>query len=211
MEDTARRARRASNGRPPIIGLDDILASASALSERIGVDRLTMAMVAKDLSVTTTALYHYVPNRQALIDLVVDMAFDRIEAPPASAGSWDQRIRLFERAVREQLRRLPGSGSALMNGTESRPSSDRLIEVVIEILTESGAPAHEVQLAFTTLYAYMIGQLALDGISQSEHQVDLEDLQRPTDPDKVTADELFEYGIETVLVGLKQRLNPATD
>jgi len=168
-----------------------------------------MGQVANELGVTTTALYHYVPSKQALIDLVVDAALDRVQVPRQDAGAWDERLRIFEGAVRDELRRIPGSGLQLVAHREIRPAEQRLIDIGLDIFAETGADELEVRLAFTTLLAYMIGQLWLDDLGAGDRTSELETLRDATGSVGFTSNDLFAYGIETVLAGLRARLDKA--
>ena len=209
MDDVAHGKRGAVTGRPPIIRVEDVVNGASALAARVGLEGLTMGQVANELGVTTTALYHYVPSKQALIDLVVDAALDRVQVPPTGAGAWDERLRTLEAAVRDELRRIPGSGLQLVAHSEVRPAEQRLIDIGLEIFAETGADELHVRLAFTTLLAYMIGQLWLDDLGASDRTSELETLQDATGNVAFTSNDLFAYGIETVLTGLRARLDKA--
>jgi AcrR family transcriptional regulator len=209
LEESANGRQKGPSGRPPIISLEAIVDRATTLAEQVGLDSLTMGMVADELGVTSTALYHYVPNKQALIDLVVDHAFNSVEAPSPDAGRWHERLRLFERAVRDQLRRLPRIGQELSVGDEQRPAAQRLFDIGVEIMSESGADELEVRLAFTTVYAYMIGQLLFDGVNSGGRSTELEAIQAATGRVMFTSDDLFDYGFEAVLTGLRARLDRA--
>jgi AcrR family transcriptional regulator len=196
-------------GRPPIIRVEDVVNSATTLAARVGLEGLTMGQVANELGVTTTALYHYVPSKQALIDLAVDAALDRVQVPPPEAGAWHERLRIFEGAVRDGLRRIPGSGLQLMAHSEVRPAEQRLIDIGVEMFAETGANELQVRLAFTTLLAYMIGQLWLDDLGGANRPSELKTLQEATGSVAFTSNDLFAYGIETVLAGLRARLDKA--
>jgi len=209
LDDVAQGRRRAVTGRPPIIRVEDVVDGATALAARVGLEGLTMGQVANELGVTTTAIYHYVPSKQALIDLVVDAALDRVHVPPTDVGAWDERLRIFEGAVRDELRRIPGSGLQLVAHSEIRPAEQRLIDIGLEIFAETGADERQVRLAFTTLLAYMIGQLWLDDLGAGERTTELETLQGATGSVAFTSNDLFAYGIETVLAGLRARLDTA--
>ncbi len=209
MDDVAHGRRGAVTGRPPIIRVEDVVNGATALAGRVGIEGLTMGQVANELGVTTTALYHYVPSKQALIDLVVDAALDRVRVPPPDAGAWDERLRIFEGAVRDELRRIPGIGLQLVAHSEIRPAEQRLIDIGLEMFAETGADELQVRLAFTTLLAYMIGQLWLDDLGGGNRTSELETLQDATGSVAFTSNDLFAYGIETVLAGLRARLDKA--
>jgi AcrR family transcriptional regulator len=209
LDDVAHGKRGAVTGRPPIIRVQDVVNSATALAARVGLAGLTMGQVANELGVTTTALYHYVPSKQALVDLVVDAALDRVQVPPMGAGAWHERLRILEGAVRDELRRIPGSGLQLVAHSEVRPAEQRLIDIGLEMFAETGADELHVRLAFTTLLAYMIGQLWLDDLGASDRTSELETLQEAAGSVAFTSNELFAYGIETVLTGLRARLDKA--
>jgi AcrR family transcriptional regulator len=85
--------------------LDEIVTTGVAIADRHGLSALTMASVAQRLGVTTMALYRYVPNKGALIDLVADRVMGR---PPKPAGaSWRVDISAWARANLALVRRHP--------------------------------------------------------------------------------------------------------
>ncbi len=197
---------RAAVGRPAVISLDDALEAATALAEQVGIDGLTMGLVAEKLGVTAAALYHYVPSKQALVNLVVDRAFEKVQAPAVDAGTWDERLRIFERAVRAELRRLKwGTPEVIVNG-EPPASLRRLFGVGIDILSETGADEREVMLAYTTVYAFMVGQLWFDSATSDLPVGEPLQIRVAAEEAGITNDALFEQGIEIVISGLRQRL-----
>src|SRR5439155_13877830 len=111
------------------------------------------------------------------------------------AGPWDERLRLFERDVRNELRRLPRVTTAFLVSAP-RPATQRLIDIGFEIVSDAGADDLEARLAFTTLYAYMVGQLFFDGVYPGVPTTELETIQAATGRVAFSSDDLFEYGIE---------------
>lgn len=205
-------AGRKRVGRPPVISLEQIVECAGDLAQRVGMTGLTMALLADELGVTTTALYHYVPSRPDLIRLLVDAAFDRVEPPPADIEGWDQRLHHFESSVRHELRKLPGLDFELAaggGGNPLRPAMKRIYDMGIEILSETGADQLDVRLAFTTVFSYMAGQLMLDAQREYGDPKDLGTIQEATGSPAFSSDDLFEWGFETVLAGLRLRFGGA--
>lgn len=199
---------RMTVGRPPIISLDEMLEVATKVCEQVGIDALTMGLVADELGVSSAALYHYVTNKQALVNLVFDRAVERVEVPPLKAGPWDRRLMLFEASIRRELRRLKwGTPQPIMEG-EAPSAVSRLAPIVLDILQETGADERDVMLAFMTVYVYLTGQLWYDNISR--HPLfNSEPRELSQLADEVaggTSDELFEFGFEVVLAGLRDRL-----
>lgn len=202
-EPTTARAG-ATVGRPPVISLPEMLDAARAVAEDVGIESLTMGLVAERLGVSAAALYHYVPNKEALVTLVIDQAFERIEPPPVDSGPWDVRLRLFERAVRTELRRLKWRTPKIIDG-EPPKSFHRLFSIGRDILRESGADERNLTLAYTTVYAFMIGQLWFDSATGASPEAEVKVEVVPEDL-SIDSDDIFEHGIEVVIAGLKARL-----
>src|SRR3712207_5487713 len=99
MATTGRRGPRGRRSRRPL-DRDAILAAAVALVDREGLAALNMRALASDLGVGTMSLYHHVPNREALLDGVVEVMMADIELPDPGSGSWDQRASRMARSLR---------------------------------------------------------------------------------------------------------------
>ena len=216
MSDRRRRAsgasveqppRRGAIGRPPAIGLDDVVAAATIVAEEVGADGVTMNLVAERLAVTSAALYHYVANKQELVNLVIDGAFAQVEAPPRDAGPWDERLRIFERDVRAKVRRLKWGTPRVLEDGEAPASLRRLFDIAREIMDDAGADAREVALAFTTVYAFMIGQLWFDSATAAPGRTQPQ-IRVAAEQVGLDGDELFEFGLDVVISGLRLRLAP---
>jgi AcrR family transcriptional regulator len=195
-----------SLGRPPVISLDDILETATTLAGRVGVNRLTMSMLAEGLNVTAAALYHYIPGREALVALVVDAACDRVREPPP--GPWDLRLRTFERSVRNELRRIRFDLPETFVGGQPRPAYQRLFETGVKIISETGAEAQEVMLAYATVAAFMTGQLYFDNSTRNPESGESTYLSVSGAEAAFDSDDLFEYGLARVIDGIRRRLLP---
>ena len=71
-----------------------------ALADRHGIESLSMRKLADELGVAAMSLYYYVPNKDRLLDGMVDIVFSEIEPPStrrrledgdAQAGDLDSR------------------------------------------------------------------------------------------------------------------------
>ncbi|WP_448221712.1 TetR/AcrR family transcriptional regulator [Gordonia iterans] len=83
---------------PPAARLsrDTIVDAATALIEREGIDRLSMRRLADDLGCRPMSLYHHVPNKAALLALVLDHIAARI---PWSRPAGTPRDRMIATAT----------------------------------------------------------------------------------------------------------------
>lgn len=58
-----------------------IVAAAMALADADGVAKLSMRAVARTLGVEAMSLYHHIPNKEAILDAMVDEVFAEIHTP----------------------------------------------------------------------------------------------------------------------------------
>ena len=170
--------------------------AALRVTERVGLEHLTMRLVAEELGMSIMAAYNYVPTKDALIALVVESVLARVEVPGRAAGAWDERMRILAHELRENLRRYPGVGDSVRS-VPAEAEARRIARGVIEILLDGGFAPKDAQATFITFYKFMIGQIRFD------------DADSPLFPEPrgaFDADELFDFGFETVLDGLRVRL-----
>jgi len=58
---------------------DRVLESATAIADRDGIDALTMRRLADDLGVEAMSIYYHLPNKDAILDGLVERTFAEIE------------------------------------------------------------------------------------------------------------------------------------
>jgi AcrR family transcriptional regulator len=91
---------RASKRKP--LTRDRALRTAMALADAGGLEELTMRRLAQELRVEAMSLYHHVPNKEAILDGMVDLVFDEIELPRADLD-WKTALRRRTSSVRDVL------------------------------------------------------------------------------------------------------------
>jgi AcrR family transcriptional regulator len=91
-----------------------VLSAAVALADRDGVESLTMRKLADELGAGAMSLYHHVPNKERLLDGMVDAVFGEIELPSTDVD-WRTAMRRRAVSTREVPRpAIPGrSGSGV--------------------------------------------------------------------------------------------------
>ncbi|WP_410875252.1 TetR/AcrR family transcriptional regulator C-terminal domain-containing protein [Nocardia sp. A7] len=70
-----------------------VLDAAIRVADRGGVQAVTMRRVAQELGVEAMSLYNHVPNKDAILDGVVDVVFAAIELPKTGGAHWRNAIR----------------------------------------------------------------------------------------------------------------------
>lgn len=85
------------------LSTDRVLAAAIRVADRGGVEAITMRRVAQELGVEAMSLYHHFPNKEAILDGVIDTVFATIQLPPAGHDDWREAILVRARSMRAVL------------------------------------------------------------------------------------------------------------
>src|SRR5262245_36122241 len=97
--------KRAKSAREPVTR-ERALRAAMALADEGGLEQVTMRRLAEALRVEAMSLYHHVPNKDAILDGMVDLVFAEIELPRLDLN-WKTALRRRMKSVREVLVRHP--------------------------------------------------------------------------------------------------------
>ncbi|MGO9335056.1 MAG: TetR/AcrR family transcriptional regulator [Acidimicrobiales bacterium] len=192
-------------GRPRSLSEHEIVEAALRLTSEVGLDKLSMRGLARELGSPPMTVYDYVRNREGLLELLVDQLLRDVRIPGPEDGTWDQRLRLLLGDARRVFADHPGVSSRL--GDRGAPEGRRLAAGVMGILRDAGFDAQRAVLCFATLYTYVTGQMAIDAVA-NEHAssppaVTLEGVLQPGG---LSDHELFDFGLAVIIDGLKLRL-----
>lgn len=113
---------RRSPGRPAsrVLTRERVLETALELLEQHGIEALTLRAVARALGVDPMAIYHYVPDKTALLEGAAALAYARLPERAGSSGSWQQRLESLAVAYLELVGR---SGELLRYLTAGNPGT----------------------------------------------------------------------------------------
>ena len=192
-------------GRPRSLNREEVIGAALRLSRTVGLDNLTMRGLARELGSPPMTVYSYVPNRERLLELLVDHVLHDVRIPGPEEGTWDQRLRLLLRDARRVFIEHPGVASRLGDpgGAEGR----RLAAGVMSILRDAGFDPQLSMLCFATLYTYVTGQIAIDAVAdESASGPRLTTLKAAGKTQALADDAVFDFGLAALIDGLKVRL-----
>jgi hypothetical protein len=155
------------------------------------------------------AAYRHVASKQELCDLVLDTVLARVPVPPKSSGDWMHRLMVMHTDVRREVASVKGAVDAIRHRGSATPELMRLAEGVMAILRDAGFDLQEAGIAFNVIHAYMSGQYDLDNGDADRARTGLGAISSSSVAEvlQATDDEIFAYGFETVLLGLRERLN----
>ena len=151
----AKPARDGMKRRVPL-NRERVLHAAVALADQGGFESLTMRKLADALEAGAMSLYHYVPNRDALLDAIVDLVYDEIEVPSPDV---DWRLALRQRAIstRAALRRHPWALDVMESRTQPGMANMRLHNAVVACLRNAGFSIPDAVHAYSVQDAYIYG------------------------------------------------------
>jgi TetR/AcrR family transcriptional regulator, tetracycline repressor protein len=141
---------------------DAILAAAVALVDRDGLAALNMRALASALGVGTMSLYHHVPNKDALLDGLVEVLLADIELPDPGAGTWDERASRMARSLRAVAIQHPNCIPLLVTRPFATEGSLGPCEAAFGVLAEAGLAPEHALVAFRTIVAYVLGFVTME-------------------------------------------------
>jgi AcrR family transcriptional regulator len=102
------RSERPARGPAPAYSRAQITALALKIADAEGLEALSMRRVAKELGAGTMSLYRYVPGKDDLIELMIDVVIGEwIPERGEFSGEWRADLRLLAHYSRRSLRRHP--------------------------------------------------------------------------------------------------------
>ncbi len=149
--DTARRRRSG-----PPLSRERVLQAAVELAQRDGIESLTMRKLADELGAGAMSLYHYVPNKDVLLDGMVDLVFGEIE-PPSTDDDWRTAMRRRAISTREALNRHRWAVGLMESRTTPGLAGLRLHNAVLGCLREAGFSIEMAIHAYSVQDAYIYG------------------------------------------------------
>jgi AcrR family transcriptional regulator len=144
----------------PALSRDYILRTALALIDRDGVEALSMRKLGAEMGVDPMAIYHYLPNKAALLDGVVELLYSEIKPLQLQAGeSWTEAAAAAMRAFRATLRAHPRAVTVVGTHPAVTPGMLDLLDSSLGLLTGAGLGAAEALDLMNCLALYTIGQV----------------------------------------------------
>lgn len=150
---------------------DRVLDAAVTLADEAGVQALSMRKLGQALGVEAMSLYNHVPNKEAILDGIVERVVSEIDLPE-SGDDWRGAMR--ERAIQtyRALLRHPWAASLIESRTNPIPARTRSCENVIGVLRGAGFSIRHAYHAFLTLDSYIYG-FALQEVSWPTDKAEL--------------------------------------
>ncbi|WP_331461197.1 TetR/AcrR family transcriptional regulator [Micromonospora tarapacensis] len=134
---------RPSRGPKRSLSLDQVIAAGIQVAQAEGLPAVSMSRVAAELGVATMSLYRYVPTKQDLLDLMVDIAFGPPPRPRGPDEGWRPALARWGEGNLVALRRQPWMRHVPISGPPINPNQVRWMEYGLAALRGTGLRAAE--------------------------------------------------------------------
>lgn len=162
-----------------------VVAEAVRLADLEGVDGLSMRRLASSLGAGAMSLYHYVANKDELLDAMVDVVFDEVDAPPLDVD-WRSAMRREAVSTQQVLARHPWAIGLMESRTSPGPANLRHREAVTACLRKAGfsvlMATHANWLINSYVYGYALQAASLPFDTADELADMTEDVYLPQLP-----------------------------
>lgn len=214
-------------GPRPKLSAIHIATKAIALADAHGLEAVSMQRLAAEFDFTTMSLYRYIPSKNDLVDLMVDLAFG---APPEfDDGDWrDQLTTWAHRCLDRYRTHLWLLGAATARRRIMGPNEIGWLESALDVLQRARLAAEQRHDAFLLVNGH-VRNMALEIVNQSQPGVDewraamakLFDQQSDRFPAfhqtmseggmKSSFDNRIDIGLEFLLDGIAKQARQATE
>lgn len=143
-------------GQRPRLDRDRIVQTAVELADQVGIDGLSMRKLAAELGVEAMSLYYHVPNKEVLLDLMVDSIIQEIGLPSLD-DPWKQAMRARAISAHKVFLSHPWAIGITDSRTTRDVESLRYYDTMVGCLLEAGFSLTLAAHALSAIDAYVFG------------------------------------------------------
>ena len=179
---------------------DEVVGAALRLTRRTGLANLSMRQLAAELGSPSMNAYYYVRNKDELLDLVGDAVLGEVDLPPTDLA-WDRWIAELFQNGRTVLLGYPGVAEHLLRRVEGFPNEARLYQAISDVLEDAGFDA-SVSDRTQRVMAYLLFGAVTSELATTAAAGEPATMVFGDD------DDVFRFGLDLMIDGLKNRSGP---
>lgn len=140
------------------MGIDvaTVVGTSIAIADAEGLDALTMRRLGAELQVTAMAIYHHVPNKDRLLDLIADESMRTLPLTDLDAV-WDQELVRFFVAFHRLYLDHPALAQVMAQRPLEGPVAIGHGERILALLGRAGIADQQAVALLVSLVSYTIG------------------------------------------------------
>ena len=151
----SRPVTKTKSTREPLNG-NRVLIGALALADRVGIAAFTIRKLATELEVKPMTIYHHVPNKEAILDGMVDLVFSEIGIPDDKLD-WKPAIRQRSLSARTVLARHTWAVPVMESRSAPGLETLRHHDAVIGCFRRGGFSVEKTARAYALVDSYIYG------------------------------------------------------
>lgn len=144
-----------TGGRVPL-NRERVLAGAMTVADAGGIGALTIRSLAQELAVKPMSVYHYVANKDEILDGIVDLVYGEIDLP-TPGGDWRTEMRHRAGSARRVLARHPWATALLQSRLRPGPATLAHHNAFVATLRTAGFSIELTAHAFALIDSYVFG------------------------------------------------------
>ncbi|WP_326771059.1 TetR/AcrR family transcriptional regulator (plasmid) [Streptomyces sp. NBC_01591] len=162
-------------GRRPSFSREEIIVAAVTLADAEGLEAVTMRRVAAQVGAGAMSLYSYAPDKETLLELMVDHVSGELTVTDPPSGDWRTDLKTIAHLQRAHMLRHPWLPAALSTRRVPGPNTLAFLEHALAALQPTGLDGAAKLEVFAQLTAFVAGHVAHEIVqaaaSQSPDQV----------------------------------------
>ncbi|WP_433167403.1 TetR/AcrR family transcriptional regulator C-terminal domain-containing protein [Kribbella sp. CA-247076] len=141
-----------------------VLRAALALADRDGLKALSMRRLGAELGVEAMTIYHHVPNKDALLDGLVEQVVATV-TPAFGATSWQDGLRDYARDLRSTLLAHPNVVPLVASRPAVTAQNLQVMEAALRSMQEAGLQPADALDVIYAVTGFVVGHVltAADG------------------------------------------------
>jgi AcrR family transcriptional regulator len=209
---TPRRRRNTAEDRAEL--LNAALDETVRMIDADGVEAFSMRRLAQELGVGSMTLYHYVRDRDEILEAAASRVLTGLHHAPPANLPWRQRISIAIRQLHVVLLEHPGVLNVIWSRPGLIPALDGFRESMLAILRDAGFSTQDAVDGLTALLCFALGYAQIERarreVIPEEQAARLRGLRRDQYPRLTEAadqyahqitDHVFENGLKSIIDG----------
>jgi AcrR family transcriptional regulator len=160
-----------------------ILRAAVRLADREGLGALSMRRLGAELGVEAMALYHHVPNKEALLDGMIEEVATEVPVPRFTAAGWRSGMRRYALALLDTVAAHPELVPLALYRPAVTPRNLETMEALLRSLHAAGfEPRQALDLVYALNGLVLVHAALRTGTGESGQTSRLSDVPTETYP-----------------------------
>lgn len=205
----------------PALSRQRVVATALEIVDRDGLEGLTMRGLGRELGVDPMAAYHHVPNKEAILDGVVEAVWSEVDLPAPSDASWQNQLEESAELIRATLIRHPNALPLMASRPNFNAAGFKVVDHILGVLLDAGLPPKEALEFVNAAGEFLLGHALaetgpplpqgdeglLAAIAENDQDClpNLASTLSQVDISEVTTDSIFRAGLHALIRGIGGR------